>query len=67
MSKKGFIPACIILFSFIALCTGCATMNDVVRVKEDGSEGTTKRLPCHGGPGMGNLKNGVPVGRFGCH
>ena len=45
MSKKGFIPACIILVSFIALFSGCATMNDVVKVKEDGSEGTTKVYP----------------------
>lgn len=45
MREKGFLATCIILFSFIALFTGCATMNDVVRVKEDGSEGTTKIYP----------------------
>jgi hypothetical protein len=45
MKKRGFIPTCIMFFSFFVLLTGCATMNDVVRVKEDGSEGTTKVYP----------------------
>lgn len=46
MKKKGFrVLACIIFLSFLALLSGCATMNDVVRVKEDGSEGTTKIYP----------------------
>ena len=32
----------IILLSFALLLSACATMNDVVRVKEAGSEGTTR-------------------------
>jgi len=35
----------IVLLSFAALLNGCATMNDVVRVKEAGTEGTTKVYP----------------------
>ncbi len=35
----------VVLISFIALLSGCATMNDVVRVKEEGTEGTTKVYP----------------------
>jgi hypothetical protein len=45
MKKRGFIPTCIMFLSFFVLLTGCATMNDVVKVKEDGSEGTTKVYP----------------------
>ena len=46
MKKKGLgISTIIMLFLLIALLGGCATMNDVVRVKEDGSEGTTKVYP----------------------
>ena len=43
MKERGFsIPLLVILASFFALLDGCATMNDVVQVKESGSEGTTK-------------------------
>ncbi len=42
---KFGILACIIFVIFFLLLSGCATMNDVVRVKEDGSEGTTKIYP----------------------
>lgn len=35
----------ILLLSFLGLSIGCATMNDVVRVKESGSEGTTQVYP----------------------
>ena len=43
MKESGFkILAGIILLSFVALLNGCSTMNDVVRVKEAGTEGTTK-------------------------
>lgn len=46
MKKKGAnVLAFIVFLSFFALLSGCATMNDVVRVKEDGSEGTTKIYP----------------------
>ena len=46
MKESGFkILAGIILLSFVALLTGCSTMNDVVRVKEAGTEGTTKVYP----------------------
>ena len=46
MKKKGSsVLAFIVFLSFFALLSGCATMNDVVRVKEDGSEGTTKVYP----------------------
>jgi hypothetical protein len=46
MKESGFrILAGIILLSFVALLNGCSTMNDVVRVKEDGTEGTTKVYP----------------------
>lgn len=46
MKKKGLaFSAIIMLFSLVALLGGCATMNDVVRVKEDGTEGTTKIYP----------------------
>ena len=42
MAKK-FNPLQIVFLSiFIMLLSGCSTMNDVVRVKENGSEGTTK-------------------------
>ena len=34
-----------ILMAFVTQISGCATLNDVVRVKEDGSEGTTKVYP----------------------
>jgi hypothetical protein len=34
-----------ILVALVALLNGCATMNDVVQVKEAGSEGTTKVYP----------------------
>jgi hypothetical protein len=46
MKESGFrILAGIILLSFVALLNGCSTMNDVVRVKEAGTEGTTKVYP----------------------
>jgi hypothetical protein len=46
MKKKGFRNSlAIVLLLFVALFTGCATMNDVVRVKEAGTEGTTKVYP----------------------
>jgi len=46
MKESGFrILAVIILLSFGALLDGCATMNDVVRVKEAGTEGTMKVYP----------------------
>jgi uncharacterized protein YceK len=46
MKERYFgIPVVIILLSFAALLNGCATMNDVVRVKEAGTEGTTKVYP----------------------
>ena len=46
MKESGCrILAVIILLSFVALLNGCSTMNDVVRVKEAGTEGTTKTYP----------------------
>jgi hypothetical protein len=46
MKTNGFRMLVVItLLSFIALIDGCATMNDVVRVKEAGTEGTTKVYP----------------------
>ena len=46
MKETGFkIPVVIFLLSIASLFTGCATMNDVVRVKEAGTEGTTKVYP----------------------
>jgi hypothetical protein len=46
MKEKGIrVLACIVFLTMVALLGGCATMNDVVRVKEDGSEGTTKVYP----------------------
>lgn len=39
------ILVAILLLSIVMLVNGCATMNDVVRVKEDGTEGTTKVYP----------------------
>jgi len=46
MRERGFnILPTIILLSFFVLLNGCATMNDVVRVKEAGSEGTAKIYP----------------------
>jgi len=46
MKTNGFrILAVIIVLSFVVLVHGCATMNDVVRVKEAGTEGTTKVYP----------------------
>jgi hypothetical protein len=35
----------VIFLSFAALLNGCATMNDVERVKDAGTEGTTKVYP----------------------
>jgi len=35
----------IFLVSFLGIFAGCATMNDVVRVKESGSEGTARVYP----------------------
>lgn len=46
MKENGFrILAIIILLSFAVFFNGCATMNDVVRVKNAGTEGTTKVYP----------------------
>jgi hypothetical protein len=46
MKERGFkILAIVILSSFFAVLNGCATMNDVVRVKEAGTEGTVKVYP----------------------
>jgi hypothetical protein len=46
MKVSGFrILAIIMLWSFVALINGCATMDDVVQVKEAGTEGTTKVYP----------------------
>lgn len=46
MKTRGLnVSAVIMVFSLVALLGGCATMNDVVRVKEDGTEGTTKIYP----------------------
>ena len=46
MKVSGFrILAIIVLLSFVALLNGCATMDDVVQVKEAGTEGTTKVYP----------------------
>lgn len=46
MKEKGFrVFALIIFLSLVSMLGGCATMNDVVRVKEDGTEGTTKVYP----------------------
>ena len=46
MKERGFkFLVIVILSSFFALLNGCATMNDVVRVKEAGSEGTTGVYP----------------------
>jgi hypothetical protein len=46
MVKTGlrFLIVITVLLSF-ALLNGCATMDDVVRVKEEGSEGTTRVYP----------------------
>jgi hypothetical protein len=41
----SWIPAIIIFLSLVALLNGCSTMSDVVRVKEAGTEGTTKVYP----------------------
>jgi hypothetical protein len=45
--KNGGIKtlAVILLWPFVALLDGCSTMDDVVRVKEAGKEGTTKIYP----------------------
>jgi len=46
MNERGFkFLVIVILSSCFALLNGCATMNDVVRVKEAGTEGTTKVYP----------------------
>ncbi|MBW2641690.1 MAG: hypothetical protein JRE10_16460 [Deltaproteobacteria bacterium] len=46
MKECGFrILTVLIFLLFVALLNGCATMNDVVRVKEAGTEGTTKVYP----------------------
>lgn len=46
MNKRGFgIVGVLGLMAFVVLVSGCATMNDVVAVKEAGTEGTTKVYP----------------------
>jgi len=45
MAKRYTIFQSILLPTFIVLLSGCSTMNDVVRVKENGSEGTAKVYP----------------------
>ena len=46
MKRQGCRILIVVFFlSFVALLSGCATMNDVVQVKEDGTEGTTKVYP----------------------
>lgn len=46
MKQFRFTITTVVFFSLaVALLTGCATMNDVVRVKEAGTEGTTKVYP----------------------
>jgi hypothetical protein len=46
MKGRGFkVLGVVILVALIALLNGCATMNDVVQVKEAGTEGTTKVYP----------------------
>jgi hypothetical protein len=46
MKERNFKILVVIFFSICsALLSGCATMNDVVRVKEAGTEGTTKVYP----------------------
>ncbi len=57
MRENGFrIAAVIVLLSVGALLGGCATMNDVVRVKEEGSEGTTKVYPVNADQAWGISK-----------
>lgn len=43
--RRSNILALVLLGSFFALLNGCATMNDVVRVKESGTEGTAQVYP----------------------
>jgi hypothetical protein len=46
MKERRFrILTVVIFLLFVALLNGCATMNDVVRVKEAGTEGTTEVYP----------------------
>jgi len=46
MQERGFRTlAVVMLLSLFASLYGCATMNDVVRVKETGSEGTAEVYP----------------------
>ncbi len=46
MKRSGFrILVGILFLSLVALLNGCSTMNDVVRVKEAGTEGTTQVYP----------------------
>jgi hypothetical protein len=49
MAKAGFkfLILAVVLLSFVSL-NGCSTMNDVVRAKEQGTEGTTKVYPVTG-------------------
>ncbi len=43
MKERYFgIVVLVVFLSFAALLSGCSTMNDVVRVKEAGTEGTTE-------------------------
>jgi hypothetical protein len=52
MKERRFkILVIVILSSFFTLLNGCATMNDVVRVKEAGSEGTTRVYPVNADQG----------------
>ncbi|MEI6825928.1 MAG: hypothetical protein WCK54_10065 [Desulfuromonadales bacterium] len=46
MTRTGIksLLVCLLL-SLITQISGCATLNDVVRVKEEGTEGTTKVYP----------------------
>ena len=43
--RKFRILAVVIFLSLVAVLNGCATMDDVVRARETGTEGTTKVYP----------------------
>jgi hypothetical protein len=44
-NSKIMIISTLLFLLLVMLLNGCATMNDVVRVKEDGTEGTTRVYP----------------------
>jgi len=49
MIARADLRTALVALVFLAILSGCATMSDVQRVKEEGSEGTVKTYPVSAG------------------